>query len=440
VPFRNVKALRSAIAKHLEHGPATIDVREDRVDSLSATYLSLSESEDWTFLEIEADFAVYQQRDYDQSGATVAVTNASTTITFSTSLGAAFTQQAGAWIFTGPDGDTYTIVRFTSETVANITPPYAGSTAAASESWTLSSEFYYLPDNCARPLGFIDRENGMGRLVILDRRREEQYLSWQTGAGTVYWLVDGDTLVDRPPDPGWTAVGATAAGTLTGTATYEVCYTFDQQGRESAPSVPVRVTLSSANNQINVAGMESTGANSGIYKNVYIRQLTSGPSLPSQEVYGRWLRSSQVNETTTTLNITAMPASSAREIVFTNGRRTIRPKFVPGADATIRIRYLMRPSRFVADSDYPYKWPEAFHDLIALGAAIEIGLSQGASQGKIDRWQKEYDRLYKRMKSTCLIVADSPAVKQQRGGGGGFGGGSPPYLTDGLPVGDFYGG
>lgn len=439
MPMRNLRSIRRLVGRHLEHDPATVDVREDRCDVINTKYLDLNDSEDWTFLQVEEDFLVYQARDNTLTSATAALTNASTTVTFSTSLGTAFTNQAGGWTLTGPDGEDYTVIRFTSTTVAVISPPYAGSTVAASTSWTIATDRYYLPVDCARALGFIDRENGQGRLTILDRRREEQYLSWQSSTGTVYFLVDGDTLTDRAPDPGWTAASSATVGTLTATATYEVCYAFDYEGRESPPSVPVRVTIATGQTSIAVAGMESNTLGSGIYKNVYLRQLTSGPTLPAQEVYGRWLRVGQMTtETATTLSITALPANSSATLVYCSGRKTMRPKFVPGADATLRLRYLAKPARLVADSDVPYKWPEAFHDLLAYGAAIDIGLSQGAASGKIDRWQKEYDRLYARMKSTQIQVADAPAVKSMRTDMGP--GGPAPYLTNGIPVGDYYGG
>ncbi len=439
MPFRNLRAIRGNVAQELEHGPSTIDVREARVDLINRHYLEIDVSNEWLNLQTEADFPVYYNRTAANTNATVAVVAASTLIAFSGSLGTAFAGAAGGMTFLGPDSVTYTIVRFTSGTGAFITPAYAGATDLAATDWEIRAERFYLPADCTKALRFLNPEQLYGPMQIIDRRTRENMTAFiQNAAGTVFWMADDDMIYDRPPDPGWTAIGSNAAGTLTSTGTYEVCYTFDMEGRESPPSTPVRVTMSATNTSINVAGMENTVLNSGIYKNVYIRQLTSGPTLPAQEVYGRWLLVSTVTvETQTTQAITAMPAPIAQVLYFTNGRKYMRAEWTPGEDVTLRLRYLYCPPRLVADSDVP-KWPEAVQDILVWGPAADLGLSQSSSSAKIDRWQDRYEKLVKKFMGLQINVPDAPARRRMRNYTGGCGP-NGYMIAGGSVTGDFNG-
>jgi hypothetical protein len=433
----NTRDLRNRVAEALEHGPSTIDVRESRVGLLNRIMLDVSTAHDWLNLQTTIDFPVYANRTGETTGFTVSVINGSSLVTFSSSLGADFTGAAGGMTFDGPDGESYTIVRFTSTTVAIVSPVYGGGTNPLADDWEIRAERFYLPPDCTKALRFIDTENNLGPLVIIDRRTQENMTAWtRDTSGTVYWMADDDMIYDRPPYPGWAAVGAAAAGSLTPTATYEVCYTFAYEGRESAPSPAVRVTMSSTANVISVTGMEALVLNSGIYKNVYIRQLTSGPTLPAQEVYGPWLYVTQITtETTTTATITAMPSSTSQTLYYTNGRKYMRTEWAPSEDQTLRLRYLYCPPRLVSDSDVPM-WPEAFHDLLVYGPAVDLGLSQSVASAKIDRWQKRYDDLYRRFMAAQINVPDAPARRRMRslvGGGGPLG-----YMVNG-PVTSNYG-
>ena len=426
----DVRDLRAQLGAELEHNPATIDVREQRVRLMNRIYLDVSSAHDWLCLETEVDFPVYAARTGDSTGFTVAVTLGSTLIAFSGSLGASFTSDAGGMRFVGPDGGDYTIVRFTSTTNAIITPAYLGATSAAATDWTIKSDRFYLPVDATKALRFLNPDQIYGPMQIIDRRtRENMTPIIQNTTGTVYWMADDDMMYDRPPDPGWTATGVVGAGTLTGGATYEVCYTFEAEGRESAPSPSVRVTLTSTQNTISVAGMENTVLNSGKYKRLYIRQLTSGPTLPAQEVYGRWLLHSTITtETTTTATITGMPVPTSSTLYYTNGRKYMRTVWAPGQDVKLRLRYLYLPSMLVADSDVP-KWPAAFHPLLVYGAAVDLGLSQSTPASKTDRWQKRYDDLYKRFMAAQINVPDAPARRRMRNLTGFLG--EPGYFVSG---------
>lgn len=423
--FRNVRSLLANVGALLDHQPNNLDVREDRLDAINRTYLDVSTQFDWLFLQKEADWNVWEDVTGTSTGYTVAVTNGTYAVTFSTALGAAFIAEMVGCDFTDDNGTVYTIVRFSSTTLAYLSDVYAGTTRPALATWTLSRRAFPLPVDCARALGFIDRTNGLGRLQIIDRRREETYLSTQsTSTGTPYWLVDDEMVFDRPPDPGLTATDSTSAGTVAGNSIYEYCYTFTGQGRESAPSPTARVTTSSgATHQVTVAGIEDTRTGAlltGIKKRLYRREISSGGALTNTFSFGRWLFLAQMDEADTSYVDDGSPVPSLSEALslrYQHGRKHMRPKLIAAEDATLRLRYLRYPKRLVADSDAPV-WPEAYHDLILYGAAVDLGMQHGLT-GKVPQWEKQYEQMLRRMKASHLAVPDAPSRKQSWGSGGG---------------------
>ena len=436
--FSNVRSLITRLGVLLDHDPNNVDVREARLDAINRRYLDTSELFDWLPLQIETDWNVWEDRTGTSTGFTVAVTNGLCLITFSSSLGATFIDEAEGCEFEDDGGRVYRINRFSGVTTAYLNDAYSGSTAPALATWTLRLRRFLLPADCARPLGYIDRVNGGGRLVQLDRRREEMHLSRQSETtGSTRWMVEDDNDWDRAPDPTLAVTDDTASGSLVASSIYEWCYTFVSQGRESPPCPPYRLTLSSAASHRGLlTGIENTqisGVASGILKKVYRRQITKGAST---NIYSRWFLVTTLNESDTTYtdtgSVTAV-LSNATDLRYTAGRKWMRPKWIPSEDATLRLRYLRRPRRLVADSDYPW-WPEAYHDLLLYGAAVDLAMQYGL-ETKADRWQATYDAMLKRMKSAHLAVPDVPSRREQMDMGGG---GGAPYRA-GTASGDFTG-
>lgn len=436
----------------MDHAPnvKAIDVRDMRVDALNRAYLPICEDFDWLFLQTEVDFNIYKDISSTVTGTTIAVTNNSYFCTlsaaFETSLAVLRASFTGHPItFTAALGSvqtTYTIRSWISTTEFFLTTAYAGTTGTIS-TWSIAIRRTYLPVDCARALGFIDREDGLGRMVILDRRREELFMSTQsTTAGTVYWMVDDDNEFDRAPDTGLILTDDTTGGTVEADSVLEYCYTFTAEGRESPPSVPMRITTSAAaSHQITLASFEQNtdpdlGVALGYELSFYRRQISKGGVYN----FGRWLlwnfRAANVIVPATTTDdgspAPSLLASSA--LVFQNGRKWMRSKWVPGTAViltatdsehyTRRLRYLRRPRRLVADSDVPELPGETYHDLLVYGAAIDLGQQHGVSQDRIERWQRQYDALLKRMRLNHLAVPDAPSRREPMNMGGG---GRMPY-------------
>ena len=222
----NVRAYLDRVGFLLENDPQVSAVREGRLDVLNRHLEDICESFPWRFLQTEADFLVWQERTYTAALPTantaVLLVNGSHLITFANSINTLnFTAYAAGLTFDDGFGRIYTIGAFSSATTAYLTDAYAGGTGN-NTTWSIKTDKVLLPLDCAQPLGFIDRANGRGRLISLDRRREELYLSWDDGAtGDVTWLVDGDAMYDRPPDPTLVATFDAAGGALSANSVFE---------------------------------------------------------------------------------------------------------------------------------------------------------------------------------------------------------------------------
>lgn len=443
--FRNVRSARKFLGQLLEHSPPDIDTREYRVDLLNTAYMNVNDKADWLFLLTEQDWKVWQDRSGEDLGITVSVTNGLYLIVFSSTLGTEYGLAAQGMTFEDENGDTYTINRSASGTIFYLDKAYTGATNAAMTTWKIKTDRFYLPVDCSRPRAFINRSNAQfrGPISIVDRRTEENTVSWWgENEGIVFWVVDNDNIYDEPPQPLWRAVESTAAGSLLSDADYEVCYTTTKQGRESPPSNPIRVKMSTAaNHQIQVTLLDNTsdgGVQTGIWKNLYIRQLTSSQDLPGGDIYTRWYMAQEsISDTTTSATISAFPSNNAKQLVYQNGRKYMKTVWKPGGDYTFRVSYLVKPNRLVADTDAPHSWPEAYHDLIVYGAAVNLGLSQGASTAKTDRYQKLYNDLLREMEANQLMVPNMTTRKQMRSDGSGPA--NTVYYTRGNATTDYSG-
>ena len=429
--YGNVRTLLDRVGVKVEHSPQDRDSRAARLDIFNRHLSDVSSAQPWRFLQTEADFKVWYKRDNSTTAFTVAVTNGSTTVTVSGDLGTDFAlSNAGMEFNDGLDAvggaSVYTIARFTSATGAAfvLDRPYEGATNAALTTWYIGNDKVLLPFECGQPMGFIDRVNGRGRLISWDRRREELYLSTMTGTGDVWWIVDGDTPYDRPPDSTFAGVLNTSAGTLLASSIFQYAYTFEQFGRESPPSIIVEVTTGAgANNQVALSGIENTeysaGVSVGKRKYLYRRQV-SRSSTTLGNVNGPWLRLATISESATTYtddgSITPTRADNSA-MYFEGPSQYMRPKADPQEDEVLRVRYLQRVRKLVSDSDVPSKWPSEYYDMFVLLTAMDI-VGSNSELAKSRNWEVAAMNMQKRAMAGWVQVPDLPTQKQGWGVGG----------------------
>lgn len=424
----NTRTLLDRVGVKVEHSPQDRNTREARLDILNRFLLDVSSEQPWRFLQTEADFKVWYQRNYETTGYTVGVTNGSAVVVVGGFLGEDYaTNNAGMDFNDGLDAEggasAYTISAWQGSLGGSfyLDRPYEGTTNAALTTWSIGNDKVLLPLDCGAPLGFIDRTTGRGRLISWDRRREEMFLSWLgDSTGDVWWIVDGDTPYDRPPDSTFRGSLSTSAGTLDASSIFQYAYTFTQFGRETMPSIVVEVTTGSgANNQVVLDGIEDTtdgGVSVGKTKRLYRRQV-SRSSTTLANVNGPWMFRATIPEASTTYTDSAMTPvtrDDSSTLYYEGPSQFMRPKQRPATDETLRIRYLQRCKKLVSDADIPTRWPGEYYDLLVLYAAMEI-VGSNSELSKSRDWERQATSMKKRMQSGWVQVPDLPT--QRRGWG-----------------------
>lgn len=429
--YGNARTLLDRVGVKVEHSPQDRNTREARLDILNRYLSDVSSEQPWRFLQTEADFKVWYKRNNSTTGFTVSLTNGSTDVTVSGALGVDFAlNNAGMEFNDGLEAaggaSVYTIGRFTNANGAafELDRPYEGATAAALTTWWIGNDKVLLPVDCGQPMGFIDRVNGRGRLISWDRRREEMYLSTMSTGGDVWWIVDGDTPYDRPPDSTFRGTLSTAAGTLEASSIYQYAYTFTQFGRESPPSIIVEVTTGSGvNNQVLLAGIENTqtsGLSVGKQKKLYRRQV-SRSSTTLGNVNGPWmLLANAIGESNTTYadtNAITPTRADSSSLYYEGPSQFMRPKADPVTDETLRVRYLQRVRKLVSDSDIPARWPSEYYDMFVLMTAMDV-VGSNSELAKARDWERAAQGMKKRAMSGWVQVPDLPTQRQMWGVGG----------------------
>lgn len=411
----NTRTLLDQVGVKLDHAPQDRQTREGRLDVMNRMLYELMEESDWTFMQVERDMKVWQERDYTLTGATATFTNGLHLVTFSVSLGE-FLSSGYADGLTITDGTTeYTIGRCDTATTLYLTAPYAGLTGAKT-TWSILTDRVKLPQDCLRPLGYIDRENGRGRLVAWDRRREELYLSsTDDSSGDATWIVEGDYNIDRAPDSTTTATLSTAAGALPASSIFQYCYCFFYEGRFSPPSIIVEATTGTGGvNQITIGGIEDTRDGvvaTGKQKYLFRRQVSQGSTTLANR-NGRWLFLQIVPEASTSVidaNGTTPSTAEDQALHYEGMYHWVRPKFKPGSDATLRVRYMLKPKRLVSDADVPLG-PASLGQYLVIASAMDI-VGTNSERGKAQDWAGQAQRLLARLRQNCLQVPDLPSQK-----------------------------
>jgi len=412
----NVRTILDRVGIKVDNAPQDRDTREARLDIVNRMLYELYDDKDYNFGQVERDLKVWQRRDYTLTGATATFTIGTHLVTFSASLGT-FLSDGYADGLTITDGtNRYTIGQKVSTTQLYITEA-AVATVAATTDWTIETDKVLLPQDCLRPLGYIDRENGRGRLVAWDRRREELYLSVLDSDGDVWWIVEGDYPTDRPPDSTLSAATSTVGGTLPANSIYQYCYCFYYEGRFSPPSIIVEATTTSgAVNKIVLSGIENVqdGANNtGKAKYLFRRTVSQGFTSPSiANRNGRWLLMATIGEATTTYTDDGSVTPSAYDgfaLHYEGMYHQVRPKMKPGSDATLRVRYMMKPKRLVSDADVP-AGPATLGEYLVVSAAMDLA-GTNSERAKAQDWGGQAARLLARINDNYIKVPDLPTQR-----------------------------
>jgi hypothetical protein len=283
------------------------------------------------------------------------------------------------------------------------------STNADITNFTIRFDRYPLPADCIEVLGVVDRDDDRGRLLQIDRKREEFAFLDRDNQGEPFVLIEDDSIIDEPPLNAPTAtagIAGTPGNVLKSATEYEYKYTIYSEGRESPCSEAVSVTTGSTTPSVALSNLDNTGwfaanppsyLDSGKIKIIYRRDKTNN---------GQWLMVGTVASTTTTFTDDELVPSSSFEYLnstahrFNNNsevrrfndpgpRQYVRVWYSAGSDRKLSIRYHKRPRDLVSDTDTPI-WPRQYHHLLIYATLEDMFLQmQETTQAGIFRARAE---------------------------------------------------
>jgi len=206
------------------------------------------------------------------------------------------------------------------------------------------------------------------------------------------------------PQPVTAPVLASTAGSLAA-GTYYVKYTFEDSNRRGAAS-PVASVALAATGGINItSGLQSTGANSGIIKRVYIRTPDSMAYYQSS--------SATVDETTATLSALALDSAyfTSADRLPEHGGSYERVRLYPrqSSDITVTVRYLFQPPMLAEDTDVPLL-PPSHHNYLVYRACQELFVKHNNVQHS-ELYRRKADAELLRMENRYLSEGATHWVK-----------------------------
>ena len=394
----NVSEIRQRIFDQMDYFPDLQQYRDSVVRRMNDRYQELCDSAHWLFLQKEREITIRKEVTGD-SGDT------STSITVQTSnlrkLTCAFTvtqEMEGQTLTNTTTSKEFRIVRVLISGANNfiyIDDDWDGTTGTAVYNHKITFQRFALPEDCIEVMGFIDRDDDRGKLLYVDRRREEFAYLDADNTGDPSTVIEDEHIIDDPPFNNPTASTSTnpnTSNTPVNGVTYEYKYTIYREGRESPPSLPVQVTIpSSGFNRVTLSNLDDTGfyatqsatstTDSGLYKHIYRRDVTND---------GKWMLVGTASSTATSfINDELLPIaefefeinsafrySNTTDVLRWKDpgpRQNIRFYYTPSEDKNIHIRYHFRPNDLVADNDVP-TLPRQYHMILVYMTLQEMFL------------------------------------------------------------------
>ena len=255
-------------------------------------------------------------------------------------------------------------------------------------------------------LGIRSPENERQEFGYLNRWLDEHLaLDVDLVSRPTDWIMDDEVTLPQPRFK--PTVADAGSGTSPAAGTYDVCYTFIRQNRESAPS-PVSVAVTpNTTNSINVSNLQRTD-NDYLYKRVYFR----GPQ--SNRFYRAEAADDAPSVTTTgtvsfqNINTYLVESEPLPEHEGTYKRVRMYPRQDKDYEAT--LRYVYRPQRLLDDSDVP-EFPSEFHRYLVYRCVEELFVKHG-NLPQSQMYQLKADDELMRMQQRCLTRAATIWIKQ----------------------------
>lgn len=273
---------------------------------------------------------------------------------------------------------------------------FSASANTAGLTITVKQRFVDMPADCSEVLSIGVRSPTSGtnaHFSYLSRARDEELslLLSSTGLPTNWLIYDDATMTQPVIAPTLTQGGAS---TLT-VGSHSLKYVFVHKGKLSAPSPSASVVLI-AGRSIDVAGLQNTGASSGVLKRVYIQT-------PEAKAYYASTAADAAEVATTITNATlAADYLVSGERLPENSGHYKRVRLFPRQDTDylIEARFVYRPDRLIEETDVP-EFPPDHHRYLVYRACQELFMKHdNVTHSEVYRRKSDVELL--RMENTYL--------------------------------------
>ena len=384
----NLGEMRDMVGTILDYDPEVQTYQDEVTEVINQIYMDFFSDRRWQFgqklvnLTARADAVVTDSPagpPGSYNGAVSDVTINTTTNFFETWMEGQVISITGGTPVVAGDAQVrseYNIKKVVSNTQAIIGGGVFASAPSTPESaigatFTVKSRFLDLPyDTIAiMSMGVRDIFEDSGPYANLTKHLDELYDVDidQTGRPTD-WIRYEDSTMPHPRTAPTVANGGGAGGVPVA-GDYQVKYTFVHigNGRESAPSPASSALTMAAGNQLNVAALQDTGANSGLFKKVYIKTPQSAGFYASL--------TGTVNETTLLVNNVQLSAQYLTQAPRApeHAGHLMKVRLYPrqSSDLKVQLRYLYRPPMMLDDADVPH-FPSAHHRYLVYRGCQEL--------------------------------------------------------------------
>jgi len=410
----NLSEIRSMVGSIVDYSPDVQTYKDEVTRVVNQLYLEMFADKKWQFAQKTRELTAYG--DVSGVGNTGAGAFTSTTAVFAGWMeGQIIEISGGTWSGVALSGE-YIIRKLSTTTVVYL--DNLDGTAATSGSTTAPATFKVKHR-------YVDMPEDMVKVLSLGIRSPASSSATATGNATINFLncsrhLDEELDLDldiagrptdwvrydnyRMPQPVTAPVLASTAGSLAA-GTYYVKYTFEDSNRRGTAS-PVASVALAATGGINItSGLQSTGANSGIIKRVYIRTPDSMAYYQSS--------SATVDETTATLSALALDSAyfTSADRLPEHGGSYERVRLYPrqSSDITVTVRYLFQPPMLAEDTDVPLL-PPSHHNYLVYRACQELFVKHNNVQHS-ELYRRKADAELLRMENRYLSEGATHWVK-----------------------------
>lgn len=174
----NLKALRERIQNITDYKPTNLEALNDLDTLVNDAYRYTWLCRSWSFAQKLSYLNVYPDLDNDITGATIAVSDYSRNVVFSTPI-RSLVNDVWAGQYIEIQGREYKILQVVSDTTIRLAEPFRGTTVTAGASWVLKQKYYELPEDLVQILSLAHRDAPIvggtrKHLVGVANRREEE--------------------------------------------------------------------------------------------------------------------------------------------------------------------------------------------------------------------------------------------------------------------------